>query len=46
MPRQYLDVPYRSKNAARALGARFDGAVKRWGAMAAARALRQLGQQS
>lgn len=30
MPRQYLDVPYRSKDAAKALGARFDGAVKRW----------------
>jgi exodeoxyribonuclease VII large subunit len=30
MSRQYLDVPYRSKDAAKALGARFDGAVKRW----------------
>lgn len=30
MPRQYLDVPYKSKDAAKALGARFDGAVKRW----------------
>ena len=29
MPRQYLDVPYKSKDAAKALGARFDGAVKR-----------------
>ena len=30
MARQYLDVPYRSKDAAKALGARFDGTVKRW----------------
>lgn len=30
MPRQYLDVPYRAKDAAKALGARFDGAAKRW----------------
>lgn len=30
MSRQYLDVPYRSKDAAKALGARFDGTVKRW----------------
>lgn len=30
MSRQYLDVPYRSKDAAKALGARFDGSVKRW----------------
>lgn len=30
MPRQYLDVPYKSKDAAKALGARFDGTVKRW----------------
>lgn len=30
MPRQYLDVPYRSKDAAKALGARFDGSAKRW----------------
>jgi len=30
MPRQYLDVPYKSKDAAKALGARFDGMVKRW----------------
>lgn len=30
MSRQYLDVPYRSKDAAKALGARFDGGVKRW----------------
>ncbi len=30
MPRQYLDVPYKSKDAAKALGARFDGGVKRW----------------
>ena len=30
MLRQYLDVPYRAKDAAKALGARFDGAVKRW----------------
>ena len=30
MSRQYLDVPYRSKDAAKALGARFDGAVKGW----------------
>ncbi|MDP9912522.1 exodeoxyribonuclease VII large subunit [Variovorax boronicumulans] len=30
MSRQYLDVPYRSKDAAKALGARFDGAIKRW----------------
>lgn len=28
--RQYLDVPYRAKDAAKALGARFDGEVKRW----------------
>ena len=28
--RHYLDVPYKSKDAAKALGARFDGAVKRW----------------
>ena len=30
MARQYLDVPYRAKDAAKALGARFDGGVKRW----------------
>ncbi len=30
MSRHYLDVPFRSKDAAKALGARFDGAVKRW----------------
>lgn len=30
MSRQYLNVPYRSKDAAKALGARFDGTVKRW----------------
>ncbi len=30
MSRQYLDVPYRSKDAAKALGACFDGTVKRW----------------
>ncbi|WP_213959750.1 MULTISPECIES: exodeoxyribonuclease VII large subunit [unclassified Variovorax] len=30
MTRQYLDVPYKSKDAAKALGARFDGAAKRW----------------
>lgn len=30
MARQYLNVPYSSKDAAKALGARFDGAVKRW----------------
>lgn len=30
MSRQYLDVPYRAKDAAKALGARFDGSVKRW----------------
>jgi exodeoxyribonuclease VII large subunit len=30
MSRQYLDVPYRSKDAAKALGARFDGTVRRW----------------
>lgn len=30
MPRQYLNVPYRSKDQAKALGARFDGAVKQW----------------
>ena len=30
MTRQYLDVPYRSKDAAKGLGARFDGSVKRW----------------
>lgn len=30
MARQYLDVPYREKDAAKALGARFDGGVKRW----------------
>lgn len=30
MARQYLDVPYRSKDAAKALGARFDGDIKRW----------------
>ncbi|RZI67088.1 MAG: exodeoxyribonuclease VII large subunit, partial [Pseudomonas sp.] len=28
--RHYLDVPYKSKDAAKALGARFDGTVKRW----------------
>lgn len=28
--RYYLDVPYKSKDAAKALGARFDGTVKRW----------------
>ncbi|MDB5828438.1 MAG: OB-fold nucleic acid binding domain protein [Variovorax sp.] len=30
MPRHYLDVPYKSKDQAKALGARFDGAAKRW----------------
>lgn len=30
MSRQYLDVPYRAKDAAKALGARYDGSVKRW----------------
>lgn len=30
MPRQYLNVPYRSKDQAKALGARFDGSVKQW----------------
>jgi exodeoxyribonuclease VII large subunit len=30
MPRQYLNVPYRSKDSAKALGARFDGSVKQW----------------
>lgn len=30
MPRHYLDVPYKAKDAAKALGARFDGTVKRW----------------
>lgn len=30
MTRQYLDVPYRAKDAVKALGARFDGTVKRW----------------
>ncbi|MET0207572.1 MAG: exodeoxyribonuclease VII large subunit [Burkholderiaceae bacterium] len=30
MSRQYLDVPYKAKDAAKALGARFDFQVKRW----------------
>ena len=30
MSRQYLDVPYLFKDAAKALGARFDGTAKRW----------------
>lgn len=30
MPCQYLNVPFRSKDAAKALGARFDGKVKCW----------------
>lgn len=30
MPRHYLNVPFAQKDAAKSLGARFDGAVKRW----------------
>lgn len=30
MPKHYLNVPYSAKDAAKALGARFDGTVKRW----------------
>ncbi|MCO4244334.1 exodeoxyribonuclease VII large subunit [Acidovorax facilis] len=30
MSRQYLNVPFAQKDAAKSLGARFDGAVKRW----------------
>lgn len=30
MSRHYLNVPFAQKDAAKALGARFDGAVKRW----------------
>ena len=30
MSRQYLNVPFTQKDAAKSLGARFDGAVKRW----------------
>lgn len=30
MSRLYLNVPYRSKDSAKALGARFDGSVKQW----------------
>jgi len=30
MPRQYLNVPFAQKDAAKSLGARFDGTVKRW----------------
>ncbi|MDO9443145.1 MAG: exodeoxyribonuclease VII large subunit [Beijerinckiaceae bacterium] len=30
MSRQYLNVPYAQKDAAKSLGARFDGTVKRW----------------
>jgi len=30
MARQYLDVPFREKDAAKALGARWDGAARRW----------------
>ena len=30
MPRQYLNVPFRSTDRAKALGARFDASVKQW----------------
>lgn len=30
MPRHYLNVPFAQKDAAKSLGARFDGAAKRW----------------
>ncbi|MCO4245788.1 DUF5710 domain-containing protein, partial [Acidovorax facilis] len=30
MSRQYLNVPFAQKDAAKSLGARFDGAVNRW----------------
>ncbi len=30
MSRHYLNVPFTQKDAAKSLGARFDGAAKRW----------------